>query len=61
MSKKRFLLLALPQGYLTCLAAGDPKLKDRYKQHYVLCKINRPLNAKLVNHAQIWALKNYIL
>jgi len=59
-SHKRFLLLGGPGGYLSCLPAGDPRLRDGFYRHWVvLMKVNRPLSPRLVHAAQMWAVRTF--
>jgi len=57
--RKRFLLLEGPGGYLSCLPAGDPRLYDYYKNWVVLMKVNRPLSPRLVDAAQMCAVRTF--
>jgi len=58
-SRKRFLLLGGPGGYLNCLPAGDPRLHDLYRRWVVLMNIHRPLSPRLVHAAQMWAVRTF--
>lgn len=56
---KRCVLLGGPGGYLTCLPAGDARLRDRYRNWQVLMRINRPLSPGLADAAKGWAMRTF--
>lgn len=60
-SRRRFLVLGGPGGYLTCLAAGDPELGDRYRRWQVLFQVRRPLTPELGRAARGAALRCFEL
>ena len=58
---KRFLVLANPQGYLTCVEPSNTYLIEKYKSWEILAKVNRPLTDPLVRFTQLWAIKTFRL
>jgi hypothetical protein len=60
-SRQRFLVLGGPAGCLTCVAAGDPQLSDRYRRWHVLFHVRRPLTPELGRAARGAALRCFEL
>ncbi|MGB8701770.1 MAG: hypothetical protein WCD18_20330 [Thermosynechococcaceae cyanobacterium] len=58
---KRFLVLANPMGYLTCVEPSNADLMEKYKNWEVLAQINRPMSLKLVDYSKKWAIKHFRL
>jgi hypothetical protein len=56
-SRKRFVVLGGPRGYLTCRPAGCPMLSDRYARWQPLFTVNRPLTPAMADAAQRAALR----
>jgi hypothetical protein len=59
VSRKRFVVLGGPGGYLTCRPAGCPMLRDRYARWQPLFSVNRPLTVAMVDAAQRAALRRF--
>jgi hypothetical protein len=55
----RFLVLANSHGYLTCVAANDKGLLERYKTWQVLLKVNKPLTYNRADICKRWAIALY--
>lgn len=56
-SRKRFVVLGGPGGYLSCRPAGCPMITDRYKRWQVLFTVNRPLTTARADAAKSAALR----
>lgn len=60
-SRKRFVVLGGPGGYLTCRPAGCPMIRDHYRTWQVLFTVNRPLTWQLAEAAKDEALRCFEL
>jgi hypothetical protein len=58
-SRKRFVVIGGPSGYLSCRPVGWPMLNDRYRRWQLLFRVNRPLTPARVDAAQRAALRLY--